>query len=157
MTKTWLPIVLFVVGCGVFDPGKSQRSIASELSEQKRYDEAIQTYHEHIAKRLAVEERPDWENPYIYLLDIGDIYLEQGKVPEAISWYEEAEKRSVKQGYVNDRYRFVASWYEERGELEKAIEHLKKYRERDRLLFDMMLDRLAKALVKREDGTEPSN
>ena len=92
------------------------------------------------------------ENPYLYLLDIGDIYLEQGQVEQALKEYELAEKNKVKQGYVNDRYRNVASWYEKKGELRKALEVLKKYRKKDVILFDLMLDRIAKKIVEIEEN-----
>jgi tetratricopeptide (TPR) repeat protein len=120
----------------------------------KKYEEAIAAYREHIAERAAVSDRPEWENPYIYLLDIGDIYLQQGNVEQALTTYESAAEHDVKAGYVNDRLRYIASWYEEHGELEKAIEHLQKYRERDELLFDLMLNRLARQLVAREEAQE---
>jgi len=131
----------------------SFRIKADDFSSKKKYSEAIQAYWDHINQRLAVQSKPDWENPYIYLLDIGDLYLEQNKVDQAMEAYLGAEKQGVKDGYINDRLRFVASWYEEHGELEKAIQHLKKYRERDELLFDLMLNRLARKLVDSEDLT----
>ena len=121
---------------------------AKEAKDKKEYENAIYEYWNHINKRLAIKNRPDWENPYIYLLDIGDIYVEQGDIANATKYYEMAEEKGVKQGFVNDRYRFIASWYEEKGELDKAIEQLKKYQDRDPELFNLMLDRIAKDIVK---------
>lgn len=137
-----------------FKPTESNRAQAVSLSQQKQYDQAVAAYWQHIESRLAVKNRPDWENPYIYLLDIGDIYLEQDQVAKALESYLEAEQHGVKAEYVADRMRHVARWYEARGLLREAIEHLKKHRQRDEVLFDLMLTRLARQLVEQEDLTE---
>ena len=145
-----LIVGVLIVSCvGVDD---SSRARADRLSKEKKYQEAIDEYWRHIEDRLAVSERPNWENPYLYLLDIGDLYIEQGNVGEALRYYELAEEKHVKQGYVNDRYRGVAAWYESRGRLRDAIEHLEKYQDKDPLLFDLMLDRLSRELVEQEES-----
>ena len=132
----------------------SMKQKADQLSKEKEYDKAISAYWEHIKNRERVPNRPEWENPYIYLLDIGDTYLEMNNVEEALKTYELAASHQVKDGYVNDRLRNIATWHENRGELDKAIEHLQKYRERDELLFDLMLNRLARKLVAEEEKAE---
>lgn len=134
----------------------SMKQKADELSINKEYEQAIQAYQDHIKQRASIPNKPDWENPYIYLLDIGDIYLEMGMVEKALESYERAAQHDVKQGYVNDRLRYIATWYEEQGEIESAIEHLQKYREKDELLFDLMLNRLARKLVALEEAAEDS-
>jgi tetratricopeptide (TPR) repeat protein len=105
-------------------------------------------YREHISNRLEVADRPEWENPYFYLLNVGDIELKRGDVDKALAAYEEAERQRVDLPLVADRYRAVAVWYEEHGQLQKALEVLTKYREKDPLIFDSMLDRVARELTE---------
>lgn len=124
---------------------------AEEYSRQGKYSEAIEAYRSHMQERLAVKERPDWENPYFYLILIGDIQLGQAEVEQALLSYEQAEKEQVDKSLISDRFRSVASWYEKQGNLKQALEVLKKYRDRDPLLYDAILDRLAKQLVEEED------
>lgn len=114
------------------------------------YDAALQVYHEHIHERLRASERPEWENPYFYLLLIGDIQLQMGKPDDAVLSFIEAEREHVQADLVSDRYRAVAAWYIEHDQLDKALDVLKTYRDRDSLLFDAMLDRVARLLTARE-------
>jgi len=132
----------------------NDRSIASELSKEHRYKEAIEAYKRHISSRLADENRPKWENPYIYLLDIGDIYLEQGDVKAAINNYDLAKQNKVPKRYINDRYRNIATWYEKQGKRQEALKHLEANRERDPLLFDLMLDRISREMIAEEDNKQ---
>lgn len=127
--------------------GSRLLSRAEEYSRQGKTEKAIEAYNDHIADRLDDKKRPEWENPYFYELIIGDLYLREGKVAEALLSYERAENNKVDLVLVSDRYRYVASWHEKNGDIPAAMEVLKKYRERDSLLFDAMLDRLAKELV----------
>lgn len=145
-----LPILLVLNGC-FWGLGESNKEKADRLRKTENYQSAIDSYYQHIQDRLAYEKRPDWENPYIYLLDIGDIYLEQDDLKKALEIYEHAEKEGVKQAYCNDRYRAVALWHEQRGELKESLEILRHYREKDPFLMDLMLDRLARQLVAQED------
>jgi tetratricopeptide (TPR) repeat protein len=151
-----LPALFLLSSCILFE-GESYKQQADELRKSEEYDEAISAYKKHINHRLKVNPRPDWDNPYIYLLDIGDIYLEQGQVEKALKQYEEAEEKGVKQAYCNDRYRAVALYYEERGELKKSLKILEKYREKDTFLIDLMLDRLARKLIAAEDSPQPKS
>ena len=68
---------------------------AEELSRQGKTDEAITHYRAHIEERLAVADRPEWENPYFYLLLIGDLQLNNGQPDAALATYEEAEQQKV--------------------------------------------------------------
>ena len=134
--------------------GSNSRALAAKYSKEKKYEEAIQEYRNHIQERLKVTSRPEWENTYIYLLDIGDLYLEQGNVEEALATYKEASEHEVKKSYIADRYRYVANWYANKGDIKSALKLLEKNREQDPLLFDLMLDRLARQLIKEEDNKE---
>jgi tetratricopeptide (TPR) repeat protein len=136
-------------GCFSIGGSESLRE-ADEFARQGRWDDAIEAYREHIDDRLAVSDRPEWENPYFYLLTIGDVELGRGEPTKALQNYEEAEKQGVAPSLVSDRYRAVAAWYEEHGKLEDALKVLTTYRERDSLLFDAMLDRIARTLTDQE-------
>ncbi len=121
-----------------------------ELSH-KKYDEACESYRQHVETRLKAKDRPDWENPYFYYLIIGDIRLRQNKVKESLAAYEFAETKKVEPQLISDRFRHVAKWHEQSGDIEASMNILKKYRDRDPLLFDAILDRLAKELTAIEN------
>ncbi|RIL09400.1 MAG: hypothetical protein DCC75_06610 [Proteobacteria bacterium] len=129
---------------------------AEELSRQGKYDQAIEAYRQHLEDRLKVKDRPEWENPYFYLILIGDIELGQGKRAEALQNYEEADKRGVDVYLISDRIRSVAYSYEKDGKLAEALQLLEKHRAKDALLFDSMLDRIAKELVEVEESAAPA-
>jgi tetratricopeptide (TPR) repeat protein len=133
---------------GCFSSGPTELLDAEQLTSEGKHDDAIAAYREHITNRLEVTDRPEWENPYFYLLNVGDIELQRGNAEKALATYEEAEREKVDLPLVADRYRAVASWYEEHGQLENSLEILSKYREKDPLIFDSMLDRVARELTE---------
>ena len=129
---------------------------AEEYSRQQKYNEAISAYRKHMEERLSITERPEWENPYFYLILIGDIQLGQNKPEEALKSYEEAEEREVDQYLISDRIRTLASWYEKKDRLDEAVKVLLEHRDKDSFMFDSMLDRISKEIVKREEiGNRP--
>ena len=134
-----------LVSCSMQNP--THRDTGDSLFAEGKYEQAIHEYEHHIQDRLKLHERPEWENPYLYYLDIGDAYLRLGRPDLALGTYLEAEQRNVEPRFVNDRIRSLARWYVEEQEPLKAIDILKKYRERDPLLFDMMLDRISRSLA----------
>lgn len=141
---------LSLSSCVVFSYYSSETDLmrADKLMRDKKFPDAIQAIERHVAARLKIENRPDWENPYFHYLTIGDIYLQMGEPEKAVSAYELAEKKGVETTLVGDRYRYVASWYEKQGKLREAIAFLEKYRDRDQLMMDLMLDRLAHQALK---------
>lgn len=143
--------LLSLSGC-IFSAGPSKLQKAEELSRQKKYPEAIAAYSEHMQERLAIKNRPEWENPYFYHILIGDIELGTGKVEDALKSYIEADEKGVDAYLVADRFRSVARWYEDNGQLDKAIEVLLAHRAKDPLLFEAMLDRVNKAKTLQEDS-----
>jgi tetratricopeptide (TPR) repeat protein len=140
--------------CGGFFPFYRQSLVedAEELAREKNYQAAILLYEKHMQRRLAVVDRPNWENPYLYLLTIGDLELERGDIVAAEKSYSEAAKQGIESALVSDRYRGIALRYEREGKLKEALTILERYRALDPLLFDGMLDRLSKALVAEEDA-----
>jgi|GEM_PF-1351053 len=138
-----------ILGC--FSAANSSIDKADRLIEHGQYQEAIEVYRGHISERLAVSDRPDWENPHFYLLSIADLQLRMAQPELALQTCEEAEKAGVDRALVADRYRTVAHWYEERRDLQKSFEVLKRYRDRDSLLFEAMLDRVGRAITTEDE------
>lgn len=147
-----LLLTAWLHGCSLSNNSSSLVRDADELSKQGQHDAAIASYREHMDARLAASDRPEAENPYFYLLMMGDVELSRGDTAKALALYEEAEQNGVEKQLVADRYRAAASWYESHGQLKEAMELLAKYRDRDDLLFDAMADRIAKELTAREGG-----
>lgn len=144
---------LSLTGClYIFSEGAmlNHREKAEAYAKEGKYDKAIAEYEEHIKERCLVKDRPAWENPAFYKLIIGDLYLKIGKLQQAMQSYESAEKLGVEKSEVYDRFRQAGTWLEGKGKLKEAIELLKKYRNRDPLLMDSLLDRLARELVAAE-------
>ena len=148
LLSPFLMTMLSLVGC--YTGAQDSLKRAEESLREGKYDAAVEAYQSHMQERLSHTNRPEWENPYFYELLIGDVYLSQGKVPEALSHFEIAESKGIHTSLVSDRYRSVATWYENRGELKKSFDILVKYRDRDSLLFDSMLDRIARTLTAQE-------
>ena len=125
---------------------------AEDFADKSNYEQAIIEYQAHIDQRLKVEGRPEWENPWFYLILISDLELRRGDVNAAIAALDRANEMKVDTSLVADRYRAIARWYEERGELDKSFDVLQKYREIDPLLFDAILDRLGRKIVAAEES-----
>jgi tetratricopeptide (TPR) repeat protein len=125
--------------------------LAEEFSRKGQYREAIDQYDKHMQDRLLRKNRPEWENPYFYLVLIGDLELKEGDPVKALASYKLADEKGVDANLVSDRFRSVAHWYEEHDQLEKAVEILNSRREKDPLIFDSVLDRLSKEIVRREE------
>lgn len=137
-------LILLIITIGCYAPPVSFAQKAKNHLEKKQYEQAITAYQKHIDSRLKRKSRPEWENPYVYYLDIGDIYLLQNDLEGALKYYFLAEENKVEANLISDRLRKVAIWYEDNNQLDQALEHLKKYQDRDPEFFNMMLDRIAK-------------
>ncbi len=124
---------------------------ADELSRSGEYGKAIEEYRAHMNYRLALKKRPQWENPYFYLILIGDIQLGSGDVDAAEQSYIEARDKEVDPYLISDRFRGIARWYESKGDLKAAIAVLERYRPLDTMLYESMLDRLSRELTEKED------
>lgn len=144
--------LLLASGCVVIrvftwtQPGEHRRN-AESLRSEAAYDAAVQEYLQHIDERLADTGRPEEENPYFYYIFIGDIYLEQGSPARALGSYGSAMQQGVPMEFIIDRYRRIAQHYEEKGEIQRAIDFLTENKAMDELLFEAEIDRLHKKLV----------
>jgi len=143
---------IFYYEGGLSHPYSYNLSKAEEKTREGKYDQAINFYKDHIEERLESKSRPKAENPFFYYLIIGDLELRQNSVEEALAAYELAEEKGVDKGLVSDRFRFVSSWYEKKGEYEKAVEILTRYNDRDPLLFDLVRDRIVREIIEAEDS-----
>lgn len=140
-------------GCSLFQNPDSQHLMkAEEYSRQEHYDKAIDEYRQHMHYRLGLTKRPEWENPYFYLILIGDLQLIQDRPTEARATLQEAEQHGVDANLISDRVRSLAHWYEERKDFSTAFALLQERREQDPILFDAMLDRIAKRIVAEQDA-----
>ena len=160
--KLGLPALLSLAvlgGCRTIFHGSSSGDhlrAAEESTRQGDISAAIESYRRHIAFRLTIADRPSWENPSFYELMIGDLELRRGDIAAALSAFERAEAAGIEQGLVSDRYRAAGAWLELNGRDMEALELLKKYRDRDPLLFDAMLDRIAKEVTRKEESPQPT-
>lgn len=148
---------LFLIACASLSEQGDPIERAERHTEEGHYDEALALYRKHMDDRLAATNRPEWENPYFYLLAIGDVYLRMGQPEQALGAYNEAESHGVETSLIADRYRSVAHWYIDRRKLDQALEVLKKYREKDTLLFDSLLDKVGRALTAQESAHSAPN
>ncbi|MCB0320801.1 MAG: hypothetical protein KDD60_07725 [Bdellovibrionales bacterium] len=126
--------------------------LAERYQRKKQYSLARTSYLHHIQARLSVKDKPEWENPHFYYLLIGDLFLSEADIPEALKSYDMARKNGVDIGLVSDRYRLVANSLAKNGDFDGAIEILNTYHDYDPLLFDMMRDRLAREKVESEEA-----
>lgn len=123
---------------------------AEQYTEKGDYPAAVAAYEEHMKMRLARKERPEWENPYFYLLMIGDLELRQDHDAAAKKNYEEALEKSVEKALVVDRFRMLADWYAKKERYDEAIALLTTHEDLDPILMNLSLDRVARASVSQE-------
>jgi predicted Zn-dependent protease len=116
----------------------------------------IPEYEEHIEARLKDPDRPSWENPHFYQLLIGDLYLKDNKPKEALKSYLKARKHGVEDSLISDRIRGLAKWYIDKAKKEDAFQLLKTWGALDPLLFDGLLDELARKMTAEEDNSAQS-
>ena len=133
-----------------FSSRPSHARVAAQYRAEKKYAAAIKEYQEHIISRLADSRREPEENPYFYLILIGDIYLEEGNSGQALESYVEAKGREVELPLVVDRVRRVARALGDAGKYREAVVLLKKYRELDSFAFDLDIDENIKEIIKLE-------
>lgn len=156
------PFLLALWSCSAFvywgDWGSYSKTLhtAEELTRQERYAEAIALYEKHIASRLALKVRPEWENPHFYQILIADLYIRMEDPESALKALDSAHSHAVDKGLISDRYRMIAGWYAGKEQYNKGLEVLKRYREIDPLLFDISMDRIARSAVAHEDALQSS-
>ncbi len=143
---------ILLCGCGAYMFETNYLAQAEVHTEKNEYQQAIESYQHHIEQRLADSKRAQWENPYFYLIRMGDLYLKLENPSGALEKYIEAENQNVEKELVSDRIRSLASWYESKNELRKAIDLLALHREKDQFLFDSMLNRMTRKLTELEQA-----
>jgi tetratricopeptide (TPR) repeat protein len=138
-------------GCGLSPRSRQASALtqAEEFSGNGEFERSISAYEEHIKTRLD-STKPEWENPFFYYLKIGDIYLRQNQPDKAISAYLTAKQKGIDKLMISDRLRALASWYEKNKQLEQALKLLTTHSELDPILFNAMLDRIARKLSDQE-------
>ncbi|MCB0353025.1 MAG: tetratricopeptide repeat protein [Bdellovibrionales bacterium] len=160
LSSSAVVLAVLISGCVVwystFDYAPASRYLrqAEQAARQGKTKEAETYYLRHIQFRLDFKERPDWENPYFYHLLIGDLYLKENNIEEALSHYQKARSEGVELGLVADRFRQIASFYESEEKFDQAISFLSEHRELDPLLFDLMRDRIAREMVQIEERSK---
>lgn len=143
-------------GCGLSPSSRRASALtqAEEFSSKGEFERAISAYEDHIKARLD-SAKPEWENPFFYYLKIGDIHLRQNHPEKALSAYLTAKEKGIDKLMISDRLRALASWYEKNNQLEQALTLLTTYSELDPVLFNAMLDRIARKLSDQEQLTNP--
>ncbi len=137
-----------------FSAAPSHAELARYFESEGEYKRAIDEYETHIALREQDDSRPATEDPKFYYLFIGDLYLKLEKPLEAEASYLKAIQDETTKPLLAYRLRDLGAWYEARGELEKAIETLRAYRDLDSLMFDHDIDRIHKKSVLQEQEQE---
>ena len=119
---------------------------AEAAKERQNYSSAIQFYKEHIEFREKDRKAPK-ENPYFYLLMIGDLYLKNEDPLNAEKTFVEAIEKDVSKPLCAERIRMIAKYYSENNSYEEAFKLLEFHRELDPLLFDLDKDNLHKEFI----------
>jgi len=104
-------------------------------------------------ERIRTEGRLAGENPYFYLILIGDLHLDLDEPKKALQNYLEAHSRSVAHELVVSRIRRVALYYSERSNYAAALNLLATFRELDAEIFDATIDRIHRESVKSEQDS----
>lgn len=123
---------------------------AEEFEKENRFDDAIAEYRLHMDSIKEREHKETWDNPSFYRLKIGDLKLQKSLPEEALQEYLLAEKEGIQSESISYRIREVAKWYRDKDELDKAFELLSSYRSRDPLLFNALLDDIARERTEKQ-------
>jgi len=126
---------------------------AETAEENKNYSSAIQFYKEHIEFREKDRKAPK-ENPYFYLLMIGDLYLKSEDPVNAEKTFVEAIEKDVSKPLCAERIRRIAKYYSKNNSYDEAFKLLELHRELDPLLFDLDKDNLHKEFIALNQETE---
>ena len=126
---------------------------AEAAEKSKEYSKAIEYYNKHIEFRNN-DSKPPKENPYFYLLMVGDLYLKNEQPIEAKDTYIKAVDKEVSKPLCAERIRNIAKYYSEKSNYEEAFKILEEYRELDPLLFDLDKDNLHKEYVLTQESAE---
>lgn len=101
-------------------------------------------------KRLQNENREEWDNPYFYNLFLADFYLALEKPEKALNLINEANNQNIDTRLILDRATRVMTYYEERGNLDDAVQIMYRYHTLNPILCEIHLDRLLRKLTEQE-------
>lgn len=144
--------LLASTSCSLFTKLPTALESADDARKSGKFEEAIILYRQHLQQRVDARWKIQNENPYFWLLTIGDVYLESENPLKAKETYDQARLHNVDRPLLVDRYLTLATWYKKHGDVLKAIAVLKEYRPLDTLLFNGELDTISKELVAQQDG-----
>jgi len=122
---------------------------AQTLIKNGEIDQGIILYQEHMLERLKNPWRPDSENPYFYLILIGDAEKDRKNYEKAIEYYKEALSHRVADDLILSRMREVAFELFHTGQEDPAIELLQSFHKLDPLFIDGTIDELNKLKLEK--------
>lgn len=148
-----LALILGITSCSLFST-RNEMSLARKAEQAQKAgncDKAIELYSKHIEDRITQEIKAEKENPWFYLVKIGDCQLEQHKENEALNTYLEAKSKKVYPDLIADRIMKVVDLRVKQKRYDHAINLLKDHREIDELKFDSRIDEIHKEIVINEE------
>jgi tetratricopeptide (TPR) repeat protein len=87
---------------------------------------------------------------------IGDLYLDTNRIEQARKAYLVAKENDVEKDLFIDRWRKLARAYSKGGDIERAINTLREYRDVDPVVFDYDIDQLHKQMIRADDRSSSS-
>ena len=148
-----LALILGTTSCSLFST-RNELSLArraEQAQEAGNCEKAINLYNKHIEDRITQENKAEKENPWFYLIKIGDCQFEQNKETEALNTYLEAKSKKVYPDLIADRIMKVVDMRVKQKRYDDAINLLKDHREIDELKFDSRIDEIHKEIVVNEE------
>jgi tetratricopeptide (TPR) repeat protein len=144
-------VAIFPTGCNLIQEHQTFAQKAEAAAKTGDLDGAINNYYLHIQSRLKEKDRPEWENPYFYFLLIGDLYVQKNDPISALAKYDAASEKNVDPRLVGDRVCLLSRRLEAQGKFSTAYKILVKRHQLNPELFDIALNRVARALAEEED------
>jgi len=146
-------LLLSLSGCSYFGINNNLSLARKAEAAQKEgdCDKAIEYYQLHIESRIEEDKKADKENPWFYLVKIGDCQLQQGKEEDALNTYLEAKSKKVYPDLIADRLMKIVDVRIKNKRYEQAVALLKNHREIDELKFDSRIDEIHKEVVANEE------
>jgi tetratricopeptide (TPR) repeat protein len=135
-------VVCAVAVCVVLAGGWAYRyfKLSGEAKAQEVFGKAMVAYQSGDearaveAFRSVVDNNKNSPQAVYSAFVLGDVFLQQGKLDEAISWFKQAESKSSQTGFIGaDALEGLAACYEAKGNREEALACLNKALEDQRI------------------------